>query len=103
MRWVLVAASLAVPACVSPFPIRTCQDAKRAVVSECEHDDIAGWTCWDDLSLRGAGAVLSEELYDCLDGATTCFEVDSCLANHGFLEPAGLVPTERTAPPPLEE
>lgn len=103
MRLIAAMLALMVGGCVSAFPIRTCQDAKRAVVHECGHRDIAGWTCWDEISLRGTGAVLSEELYACLDGATTCFEVDSCLDNHGFLKPAGIVPDERTSPPPYQE
>ncbi len=98
MRVALLLIATLAGGCVSPFPIRTCQDAKRAVVQECGHADVAEWTCWDEISLRGAGDVLSEELYACLDGATTCFEVDSCLGNHGLLEPDGVAPEDTSAP-----
>ena len=104
MRLVALGLALMVSGCVSAFPVRTCQDAKRAVGHECGHQDISDWTCWDDISLRGTSAVLSEELFACLDGATTCFEVDSCLENHGFLTAPGIVPdSPGGSPPPYEE
>ncbi len=80
LLWVLLAAS-----CTSPFPIRTCMQAKRAITDACGFTEHAAWTCWDEPTLRGAGTALPEPLFACLDGATTCFEVESCLRNQGLL------------------
>jgi hypothetical protein len=112
MRLVLLLLGVGgVSACASPFPIRTCSDAKRATAETCGFAAAATWACWDETELRGTGEAIPEPLFRCLDGATTCFEVESCLRNLGWLSDRPPVPApslppmptpaaEETGPPP---
>ena len=84
-RLLLIIAGLSVATCASPFPIRTCMQAKQSVSEACGFAGVAEWTCWNEPTLRGTGTVLPDGLFVCLDGATTCFEVESCLRNQGML------------------